>query len=274
MAMAAMRLLSATRRLARRVPRRQFSFTSAAIAASDDAALRKFINDPSFLAAVDGDAALGGAFAARVEAAHVEVSRIGEPQRDKGGPEVYAYSVHLFAGDDGPAHLGTTRAALWRGQDNAMIFQAAPRAASVPTHVMATLAKTVAVEMAAFGAERVAAIARPAGLCAWIAATRAWEAYDEPGRGAVEAVALNRPRPGHSVLGKGTFRDAESPFTELALGFAGRDETGECAAYRGAGFALAGANWLHDASPEALADFGGVTIAFHFESEASWNESD
>ena len=87
-------------------------------------------------------------------------------------------------------------------------------------------------------------------------------------------MALNRPRPGHSVLGKGTFRDAESSFTELALGFAGRDETGECAAYRGAGFALAGANWLHDASPEALADFGGVTIAFHFESEASWNESD
>ena len=48
----------------------------------------------------------------------------------------------------------------------------------------------------------------------------------EPARGACEAIAHNRPRPGHSVLGQGTFRDAEDDWRTLALGFADRAEAG------------------------------------------------
>ena len=50
-------------------------------------------------------------------------------------------------------------------------------------------------------------------LCAWVVETRAWErvdgakcGYDDETAGAVEAVARGRPRPGHSVLGVGTFK--------------------------------------------------------------------
>ena len=89
--------------------------------------------------------------------------------------------------------------------------------------------------------------------------------HPRPSRGAIEAIALGRPRPGHSVLGAGTYRDAEQDFTTLALGFADRRVTGECAYFRDAGAKLAGINWLHDTSPEALADSGGATAAFHFD---------
>ena len=35
-----------------------------------------------------------------------------------------------------------------------------------------------------------------------------------------------------------------------------------------AGAKLAGINWLHDTSPEALEGSGGATAAFHFESDS------
>jgi len=53
------------------------------------------------------------------------------------------------------------------------------------------------------------------------------------------------------------------------LGFADRAEVGEAAIFRGAGAKLAGINWLHDTSPEALEGSGGATAAFHFESDAA-----
>ena len=239
-------------------------YSTSEIAGSSDDALKALLEAPDFLEAVDASDGLTAAFRERVAAAPMEVSRLGDPESEGGGPLVYAYSVHLF-GSDAPAFLGTARAALWKAEGNAMLFGATPRGACVPLDAMATLARTAANEMREFGADKVAAVARLRGLNAFLVETEAWEAYDEPSRGAIEAIALGRPRPGHSVLGQGTFRDAEKDFTTLALGFAGRAETGEAAVYREAGAHLAGINWLHDTSPEAMADSGGCTAAFHFE---------
>eukprot|EP01047_Picozoa_sp_COSAG01_P036536 COSAG01_NODE_2857_length_6960_cov_44.361901_1_plen_289_part_00 len=54
----------------------------------------------------------------------------------------------------------------------------------------------------------VVALAKVPKLCAWISqlpAEALEEEYGEEAAGAVTAVALSRPRPGHSVLGHGTF---------------------------------------------------------------------
>ena len=49
--------------------------------------------------------------------------------------------------------------------------------------------------------------------------------------------------------------------------YAERSESGEAAAFRGAGARLAGVNWMHDMSEAAVKDFGGATVSFHFEGE-------
>ena len=48
-------------------------------------------------------------------------------------------------------------------------------------------------------------------VCAWVRDTKAWERFEEPERSAVEAIATNTPRPGHSVLGKGPSRRRGRP---------------------------------------------------------------
>jgi len=147
----------------------------------------------------------------------------------------------------------------------------------VPQEALSNVVATAKREVETLaGCDKVAGVARldgsrdhcgRHGLCAWVRETKAWEGFEEPARGAVEAIATNTPREGHSVLGKGTFEAAREAWTTLALGFADRAEIGEAAIFRGAGAKLAGINWLHDTSPEALEGSGGATAAFHFESE-------
>ena len=73
----------------------------------------------------------------------------------------------------------------------------------LPLEPLSQLAATAATEMKElYGAERVAGVAKLEGLCAWARDTSAWEGFAEPSRGACEAIAHNRPRPGHSARGR------------------------------------------------------------------------
>ena len=81
-------------------------------------------------------------------------------------------------------------------------------------------------ELKARGAERVVAVAPLAGLCAWVVEHKLWEKLDASApdhnpeqAGAVEAVARGVPRPGHSVLGHGTFTAARPAFERLASAY-------------------------------------------------------
>ena len=127
---------------------------------------------------------MASAFEERLGRSALEVSRLGDAEQENGdGPAVYTYAAHLGSAASGtPQFLGTMRVALWEADKNAMIFQSAARPA-VPTAVMARLATTLAAEMGEFGADKVAAIARLDGLCAFIANTKAWEPFDEPSPG-------------------------------------------------------------------------------------------
>ena len=251
------------------------TYTVTQVEQGDDAAWRKLLSDADFLAAVEESDELAEAFVKRMDRQTVEISRLGTPEGDS--PEIWTYAAHLFTHED-PAVLATARVAVWKDDGNAMIFQTAAASTAVPQEVMSRVVSTAKTEVENLAeCDKIAGVARldgsrahcgKHGLCAWVRDTKAWERFEEPERSAVEAIATNTPRPGHSVLGKGTFEAAKEAWTTLALGFADRAEVGEAAIFRGAGAKLAGINWLHDTSPEALEGSGGATAAFHFESES------
>ena len=255
--------------------RRSSTYTVTQVEQGDDAAWRKLLSDADFLAAVEESDDLAEAFVKRMDQQTVEISRLGTPEGE--APEIWTYAAHLFSHED-PAVLATARVAVWKDDGNAMIFQTAAASTAVPQEVLSRVVSTAKTEVENLAScDKVAGVARldgsrshcgKHGLCAWVRDTKAWERFEEPERSAVEAIATNTPRPGHSVLGKGTFEAAKEAWTTLALGFADRAEVGEAAIFRGAGAKLAGINWLHDTSPEALEGSGGATAAFHFESES------
>ena len=124
------------------------------------------------------------------------------------------------------------------------------------------------------------------GLCPWVAVGERWEdgkeqgVYDEEAAGAAEAMALGRPRPGHSVLGIGTFRAAEPAWKHLAdeyLEAAAKLPPGastkgqglsevmaalreELVLYESLGARRGGVIHLGDKSEEALKDRGGAML--------------
>ena len=76
--------------------------------------------------------------------------------------------------------------------------------------------------------------------------------------------ADNRPRPGHSVLGQGTFDDAEAAWRTLALGYARVSGGRELAFYKEAGFDLTDVTFMDDTSDEAIRQSGGTTAWLTF----------
>jgi hypothetical protein len=124
------------------------------------------------------------------------------------------------------------------------------------------------------GAERVMAVAALPGLCRQIVDEAAWLQlrsrmgegdFNEEQPAAVEAVARGVPRPGHSVLGVGTFEAARPGIEVLALDYAQHaDEDTEAGAYRAAGADLAGVHYMHDTSAEAMRESAGCTAGFEF----------
>ena len=125
------------------------------------------------------------------------------------------------------------------------------------------------------GAKNIVAVAPLHGLCADIVASKGWErlegmpGFEAEHPGAVEAVARGVPRPGHSVLGQGTFKAAEPAFKHLALEFAAKSMTNadsEVAMYGAAGAQVIGINWMHATDEAALRECAGCTVTMRFPS--------
>ena len=129
-------------------------------------------------------------------------------------------------------------------------------------------------ELKLHGCERVMAVAPLTGLCAWVRAEQSWEKLDSSAEGyhpdqpgAVEAVAKGIPRPGHSVLGVGTYKAARPAFERLALEYAQRsvsDPDAEVAMYAASNAAVASINWMHATEQESLLDCAGCTVTMRF----------
>lgn len=162
--------------------------------------------------------------------------------------------------------------------EQAIVFSTAVAHKALPfSTLMTPLLATAVLQLRTHeSVDLVVANARLPGLCAWIKETRAWErpnfqqqvgdAWTDEVPGSVEAMALGRPRPGHSVLGQGTFNSARPGFELLAREYAKttRDHTAqELIFYRETVKAeLHEIRWMHDTSPEGLAESGGCTVTF------------
>lgn len=124
------------------------------------------------------------------------------------------------------------------------------------------------------GADRVLAVAPLTGLCAWVVENEMWtkldrqrDDFDEEQIGAVEAVAKGLPRPGHSVLGHGTFKAARPAFEDLAAAYVAHcvsNPDTEVAMFASAGAEVMGINWMQATDPDALKDCAGCTVHMKF----------
>ena len=120
------------------------------------------------------------------------------------------------------------------------------------------------------GVERVVAVAPLPGLCDWIVACTAWENanFDADQAGAVEAIAKGIPRPGHSVLGQGTYKAGRGAIETLAMKYATTvlmsDADAEVAMFSAAGAEPAGVNYMHATDPDSLRDCAGCTVSLRF----------
>jgi len=120
------------------------------------------------------------------------------------------------------------------------------------------------------GVARVVAVAPLPGLCEWIVAKQAWTSpnFDELQAGAVEAIAKGIPRPGHSVLGQGTYRDGRGAMETLAMKYASTvlcsDADSEVAMFVDAGAEPASVNYMHATDPDALRESAGCTVSLRF----------
>jgi len=81
---------------------------------------------------------------------------------------------------------------------------------------------------------------------------------------AVKAIATGIPRPGHSVVGQGTYRDGESGLKDLAEIYLNEEMSDEAELYKDSGAKLIGIDYLSDMSRESLVDMGGSMARFTF----------
>lgn len=132
-------------------------------------------------------------------------------------------------------------------------------------------------ELLVRGAEpgRIVAVAPLIGLNQWIVDNQRWSSLDESAEdfdadqpGAVEAIAKGVPRPGHSVLGQGTFKAGKPAFMRLAMEYAARaavDPDMETAMFANNGFSVANVNWMHATGPDDLKECAGCTVTLRSE---------
>ena len=84
--------------------------------------------------------------------------------------------------------------------------------------------------------------------------------------------AIGVPRPGHSVLGQGTFTAARPAFEDLASAYVAHSVTNpdsEVAMFRAAGAEVMGINWMQATDPDALKDCVGCTAHLRFPGPAA-----
>jgi len=176
--------------------------------------------------------------------------------------------------------LGLVRARLLTGGAS-YIFGPAADPALPLTLAGRPLVENALETLKSNGAVKIKGWCRIQGLSQWILEEQAWETVDQqflaeighPDEdaaemaGAVEAIARGQPRPGHSVLGIGTFNAARPAWEALADGYTqiqSWDPNSEISLFKSCGATLIGVQWMHDKSPEAIRESGGCTVSFEF----------
>jgi hypothetical protein len=137
----------------------------------------------------------------------------------------------------------------------------------------------VALEDASAQGEQVQAVSTLHGLCDWVARNLGSETElpcpsrvledlqndpDATALEAVRAIATGIPRPGHSVIGQGTFRDARVAWERLAKEFIQYRLSEEAKLYQLAGAELVNIEHLADTQPAYLMAAGGAMARFFF----------
>ena len=119
--------------------------------------------------------------------------------------------------------------------------------------------------------EQVQALSTLHGLSAWVAdcchqkqSSQVLSKLDPVVREAVQAIATGLPRPGHSVVGQGTFRDGAAGWQALAEEFITLQLSPECRLYQAHGAQLLTVEHLADRQPAYLASAGGAMARFVF----------
>ena len=91
---------------------------------------------------------------------------------------------------------------------------------------------------------------------------------ESPTYQAIRAIATGLPRPGHSAVGQGTYRDGEAAWLALAQEFATRTDSrrrsSEVALYQARGATLVQMEHLADAQPAYLKSAGGTMARLFF----------
>ncbi|KAL3914231.1 MAG: hypothetical protein SGILL_006186 [Bacillariaceae sp.] len=110
------------------------------------------------------------------------------------------------------------------------------------------------------------------GLCAWVAhalqepstTSPTLQKLDDATLEAVRAIATQVPRPGHSVVGQGTYRDGKDAWQALAKEYIELQLGDEANLYMQHGGRLVAIEHMADTSPDYLKSAGGAMARFFF----------
>eukprot|EP00961_Rhodomonas_salina_P121221 1631692-Rhodomonas_salina.1 len=134
------------------------------------------------------------------------------------------------------------------------------------------LISTACEELKLRDVDNIVAVAPLAGFCEWIRRESAWDSgtFSPDESASIEAIAKGVPRPGHSVLGQGTFKAGRAGMEQLAMAYAttelrANQDSAMCM-YADAGAELQGINYMHATDPDALSDCAGCTVVMQFPS--------
>ncbi len=114
------------------------------------------------------------------------------------------------------------------------------------------------------------AVASLSGLSEWVAGcfesqeSKILQTLDESSLEAVKAIATGIPRPGHSVVGQGTFRDGQKAWEELGREYASKGLSKETSLYEAEGGKLVNIEHLADQSPDNMKSAGGAMARLFF----------
>ena len=150
------------------------------------------------------------------------------------------------------------------------------RTLGAPTHVCGELLD-MALKDASSKGETPMAVASLQGLSKWVArgirgeevinSLKEIEETDEGTYEAVKAIATGIPRPGHTVVGQGTYRDGKEAWSDIAEEYIKLGMSDEAELYRSKGATLVAIEHLADTSREGLVDAGGAMVRFQFKTE-------
>ena len=201
--------------------------------------------------------------------------RVGDDD-DKNG---YGQRKYILVPHDTPLDLAikVDKIQLARLSANKNIIYGAKvvqRSLGTPSHVCGRLVD-MALKDAASRGEVPMAVASLEGLSKWVVmgldgkdviqSLDNVRQTDEGAFEAVKAIATGIPRPGHSVVGRGTYRDGKDAWAEIAEEYVKLGKSEEAELYNSKGGSLVGIDHLADTSREGLIDAGGAMARFQFQ---------